>query len=95
MVNVAVAAGDAKRGELIAYTCSGCHGIPAYKNAYPNYHVPKIGGQNKEFIETALKDYRSGARKHSTMEAQAGSLTDQDISDIAVYFSQAGQAKQD
>ncbi len=80
---------------FMASTCTGCHGIPAYKNAYPNYHVPKIGGQNKEYIETALKDYRSGARKHSTMEAQAGSLSDQDISDIAVYFSTAEQTKQD
>lgn len=91
----AMAEGDAVRGEKIAYTCTGCHGIPNYKNAYPSYHVPKIGGQNAAYLETALKDYRSGVRQHSTMEAQAGNLTDQDISDIAAYFSQLGQNKQE
>ncbi|MCW8870640.1 MAG: cytochrome c [Proteobacteria bacterium] len=90
-----MAEGDAVRGEKIAYTCTGCHGIPKYKNSYPNYHVPKIGGQNAAYLETALKDYRTGARQHGTMQAQAGSLSDQDISDIAAYFSQLGQDKQD
>jgi cytochrome c553 len=91
----AMAEGDPVRGEQIAYTCTGCHGIPKYKNSYPNYHVPKIGGQNAAYLETALKDYRDGARRHGTMQAQAGSLSDQDISDIAAYFSQLGQNQQD
>lgn len=40
------AAGDASHGEKIAYTCTGCHGIPFYQNTYPQYHVPRLGGQN-------------------------------------------------
>ena len=39
-------AGDVARGEKLAYTCHGCHGIPNLKNAYPNYSVPKLGGQH-------------------------------------------------
>lgn len=81
------AAGDAKAGEAKAYTCTGCHGISGYKNAYPNYHVPKIGGQNYDYLVVALKGYRAGERKHPTMRVQAESMTDQDIEDIATYLS--------
>ena len=82
------AQGDAAAGKDRFYTCLGCHGIPDYANAYPTYHVPKIAGQHATYIESALKAYRSGARKHSTMRAQASSLSDQDIKDIAAYLSQ-------
>ena len=78
--------GDPEAGKTKAYTCTGCHGIPAYNNVYPTYHVPKIGGQNYEYIVSALKQYRAGERSHETMRAQAGNLTDQDIADIASYF---------
>ena len=40
--------GDATKGLQLTYTCLGCHGVTGYKNAYPNYHVPKIGGQTEE-----------------------------------------------
>ncbi len=83
---VAPAEGDPEQGRQKAYTCTGCHGIPGYNNAYPNYHVPKIGGQNYPYVVLALKAYRAGERTHPTMAAQAGSLTDQDIEDIASYF---------
>lgn len=87
MSSHAVAAPDAENGKKIAYTCTGCHGIPFYKNTYPSYSVPRLGGQNEAYIAIALKAYRSGERKHSTMQAQAGNLTDQDIADIAAYFA--------
>lgn len=81
------AAGDVGNGKLISYTCTGCHGIKFYMNAYPSYHVPRLGGQNEAYIISALKAYRSGERSHSTMKAQAGSLSDQDIADISAYFA--------
>lgn len=81
------AAGDVEEGKVKSYTCTGCHGIKFYKNVYPNYHVPRLGGQNEAYIVSALKAYRSGERSHTTMVAQAGSLTDQDIADIAAYFA--------
>lgn len=80
-------AGDAERGKLIGYTCTGCHGIPGYYNAQPAYHVPKLGGQNADYIEVALQGYRRGTRAHDTMRAQASSLSDQDIADVAAYFA--------
>jgi cytochrome c553 len=79
--------GDAARGAVLGETCAGCHGVPGYHNAYPSYHVPKLGGQNADYIEVALQGYRRGTRGHETMQAQASSLTDQDIADVAAYFA--------
>lgn len=87
----ASAQGDPDRGEVLAYTCSGCHGIPFYKNVYPTYSVPKLGGQNQEYLITALKAYRSGERRHPTMQAQAATLSDQDILDVTAYFVSIGE----
>ena len=84
-------AGDAETGRVKAYTCTGCHGIPGYNNVYPTYKVPKIGGQNYEYLVSALKAYRAGERHHSTMELQAASLSDQDIDDIAAFFASLGK----
>jgi cytochrome c553 len=78
--------GDAGRGESLAFTCIGCHGVDSAVNAYPTYHVPKLGGQNGDYIEVALQGYRAGTRTHATMQAQAAGLSDQDIADIAAYF---------
>jgi cytochrome c553 len=80
-------AGDAERGAVLAQTCAGCHGIPGSFNANPTYHVPKLGGQNSDYIEVALQGYRRGTRGHETMQAQASSLSDQDIADVAAYFA--------
>jgi cytochrome c553 len=79
-------AGDAERGAVLAQTCTGCHGIPGYYNAQPAYHVPRLGGQNADYIEVALQGYRRGTRGHDTMQAQASTLSDQDIADVAAYF---------
>jgi cytochrome c553 len=87
------AKGDAKVGKQLAYTCTGCHGIVEYKNAYPNYRVPKIGGQNEQYIVNALTAYKKGERNHPTMHAQAMSFSDQDIADIAAYLSSLKPAK--
>ena len=87
----AQAAGDKEAGRVTAYTCAGCHGIPGYNNVYPTYAVPKVGGQNYEYLVAALKAYRNGERDHPTMELQASSLTDQEIENIAAYFSSIGK----
>jgi len=85
-----VQAGDADAGKQKAYTCLGCHGVLHYVNTYPTYHVPKLGGQHKEYLIAALKAYRSKTRAHGTMQANADLLTDEDIEDIAEYFASQG-----
>lgn len=79
--------GDAARGKILAYTCLGCHGIEDYRNAYPNYTVPRLGGQHADYIIAALKEYAADTRTHPTMHVQASTLSDQDMQDIAAYFS--------
>jgi cytochrome c553 len=79
--------GNPEAGRQLVYTCQGCHGITGYKNAYPNYKVPMIGGQSAEYLSQALHEYREGKRKHPTMQAQAQSFSDQDIADITAFLS--------
>lgn len=85
------AAGDPAAGKLKFDTCTGCHSIPGYSNAYPTYRVPRIGGQNEQYIIAALQAYKAGQRNHETMESQAASLSDQDMADIAAYVAAAGK----
>ena len=89
LAGTAQAAGDVQRGKQIGYTCLGCHGIENYKNAYPNYSVPKLVGQHPEYIVAALKSYRGKQRSLGTMYAQASSLSDQDMEDVAAYLASA------
>lgn len=79
--------GDAGAGKNKAMTCMGCHAIDGYNNVYPSYRVPRLGGQHEAYIVAALQAYKSGQRDHATMVAQAASLSEQDMKDIAAYFS--------
>jgi cytochrome c553 len=83
-------AGDPARGQVLSDTCMGCHGIPGYRNAYPSYRVPKLGGQHPDYIVIALQGYKNQTRPHKTMHAQAASLSDQDMKDIAAFFASEG-----
>ena len=82
-------AGDAGKGREKVAMCQGCHGIDGWRTAFPEvYRVPKLSGQNPQYIVLALKEYKNGNRGHPTMKAIAASLTDADMADIAAYFSQ-------
>lgn len=85
--------GDPAAGRVKATTCKGCHGIPGYVTVYPTYPVPRVGGQHAKYIVSALKAYRAGKRDHATMHAQARSLSNQDIVDIAAWFSSLAPVK--
>lgn len=78
--------GDASKAKVAM--CIGCHGIPGYKASFPEvYSVPMIAGQNAQYIETSLQAYAKGDRSHPTMNAIAGSLSAQDMADLAAYYS--------
>jgi cytochrome c553 len=86
-------AGDAHAGRQKTAMCAGCHGIDGWRTAYPEvYAVPRIGGQHAAYIARALQQYRSGERTHPSMKAIASSLSDQDIADLAAYYSSLGTA---
>ncbi|MBH32478.1 MAG: cytochrome c family protein [Gammaproteobacteria bacterium] len=79
-------------GEKLSSGCLGCHGIVSYSNIYPYFLVPKLANQHKEYIVISLKAYKSGQRKHPTMNAQASKLSDNQIELIADYFSKLGES---
>jgi cytochrome c553 len=81
-------AGDVKAGESKAAMCIGCHGIVGYQNSFPEIHrVPKISGQSAPYIVAALNAYKKSERKHPTMRGVAASLSDQDMADLAAFYS--------
>ncbi len=83
--------GDAKAGESKNAMCIGCHGIKGYQASFPEvYKVPMISGQGAKYIASALNGYKKGERKHPTMRGVAEALSDQDIADLAAYYSASG-----
>jgi cytochrome c553 len=68
-----------------AERCASCHGGPAAATLRAD--IPRLAGQKAAYLELALKDYRSGARKHIVMQQQALSLTEAEIDEVAVYYA--------
>ena len=83
--------GDAKAGETKIAMCIGCHGIKGYQASFPEvYKVPMISGQSAKYIASSLHAYKKGERKHPTMRGIAESLSEQDMVDLAAYYSVHG-----
>jgi cytochrome c553 len=83
--------GDATAGKAKIAMCIGCHGIVGYQASFPEvYKVPKISGQSAKYIVSALNAYKKGERKHPTMRGIADALSDQDMADLASYYSVHG-----
>ena len=85
--------GDASAGETKNAMCIGCHGIKGYQASFPEvYKVPMISGQSAGYITTSLNAYKKGERKHPTMRGIAEALSDQDIADLAAFYSADGKS---
>jgi cytochrome c553 len=79
--------GDAAAGREKTQMCIGCHGIEGWRTAFPEvYSVPRIYGQHPAYIIRALQSYKNGQRSHPSMRAIAGSLSDQDMANLAAYY---------
>ena len=86
--------GSASAGAGKNSMCIGCHGIDGYRTAFPTvYTVPKIAGQSAIYIVNALNAYKKGDRNHPSMRGIAASLSEQDMADLAAYYSTAPLAK--
>jgi cytochrome c553 len=84
----APAQGNADAGRQKSSMCVGCHNIPGYKTAFPAvYSVPKLDGQHAAYIMSALRAYKASERQHPSMRAVAASLSDQDMADLAAFYS--------
>lgn len=84
-LNTVQAEGDPAAGKQLSAQCAGCHG-PDGNSTSPNF--PKLAGQHEDYIIHALESYQSGTRTNSTMSGMAAPLSEQDIEDLAAYFSQ-------
>ena len=89
VVVAAEVVGNVQNAKAKIEMCIGCHGIPGYKATFPEvYPVPMIGGQSAKYIESALRAYQKGERKHPSMKGIAASLSEQDIADVAAFYAQ-------
>lgn len=79
------AAGDAEAGKNKSTTCVACHGADG-NSSVPNF--PKLAGQSANYIVKQLQDMKSGARTVPEMAAFLPGLNDQDIQDLAAYYSE-------
>jgi cytochrome c553 len=80
----AAAAGDAKAGRAKALVCQACHGIDGLSKV-PD--APNIAGQVEDYLVTQLQAFKSGARRSETMSVVASTLSDEDVRNLAAYFS--------
>ncbi|MGD8567545.1 MAG: c-type cytochrome [Gammaproteobacteria bacterium] len=81
---MAWATGDAATGKEKSQVCQGCHGVDG--NSYaPNF--PNLAEQHVSYITKQLHNYQDGKRVNETMSSMVTGLSDQDIKDIAAYFS--------
>jgi cytochrome c553 len=81
-----MAAANADRGaEKAKQVCAACHGADGNTPLQPEY--PRIAGQHADYLNKALRDYQTGARKNAIMGTQAANLSRQEMQDLAAYFS--------
>jgi cytochrome c553 len=84
---------DAGKNQTAVVNCASCHGAAGAKpvvtkDTPADQHPPLLAGQHADYLVHSLKQYRSGKRKHAIMQSNAEKLTDKDINDLAVYYSQ-------
>lgn len=82
--STAMAQGDAEAGKGKSAVCAACHG-PTGTSAIPMY--PDLAGQHGAYIVKQLKAFKDGSRVDPTMAPMAAGLSDQDMDDLAAYFS--------
>lgn len=84
ILSMNIQAGDAAAGKAKSANCAGCHGMNGKSN---NPMYPNLAGQKENYLVKATKDYRDGNRKDPMMGSMVTGLSDDDIADLAAYFS--------
>ena len=80
-------AGDVASGRAKSAQCVACHGL---EGVAPNPTFPHLAGQNAAYLQIQLESFRGGERYHALMTPVAQSLSDEDMADLATYFSSIG-----
>lgn len=84
-VPAALAAGDAEAGKSKAAACAACHGPDGNS---PTGQYPNLAGQGAPYLVKQLQDFKAGRRDNAIMKGMAANLSEQDMEDLAAYFSQ-------
>ncbi len=79
-----VNAADVEKGKEKSTMCVACHGVDGNSIA-PTF--PNLAGQHAAYLAKAIKDYRDGRRTDPSMNPMVKSLTDDDVANLAAYFS--------
>ncbi|PWC52473.1 cytochrome c [Azospirillum sp. TSO22-1] len=77
-------AGDPQAGKRKAGQCQTCHGMDGVAKIP---QAPNLAGQQELYLKKALTDYKTGARRNEMMSLVAPALSEQDIDDLAAYYS--------
>ena len=78
------AKGSYEAGKAKSTTCAGCHGADGVSTV-PSF--PKLAGQQRDYLYHSLLAYKSGKRKNPIMAGQVQTLSDEDMQDLAMFFS--------
>ena len=90
MTSVVYAAGDVAAGKEKSDICKGCHGVEGNS---PDGEIPSLAGQHADYLTKQIRAFQTGEKRvNDIMQGMVASLTEQDILDIAVYFSTQKQA---
>lgn len=79
-----LASGSIENGKQKAATCFACHGADG-NSVDPQY--PRLAGQYNMYLQQVLREYKDGQRENPIMKGMVATLSDQDIEDVAAYFS--------
>src|SRR5699024_11710096 len=84
VIAVAQAAGNVEAGKAKSATCAACHGVDGNS---PSGQYPNLAGQGAPYLFKQLQDFKSGARDNDIMKQMVKNLSEQDMKDLAAYFS--------
>ena len=84
LLSASVLAGDADAGKAKSAVCAACHGGAGIS---PNAIWPNLAGQKEEYLVAQLKAFKSGERKNAQMSAMAAGLSEEDMANLAAYYS--------
>jgi cytochrome c553 len=76
--------GDPAAGAQKAAVCGACHGVDG-NSLNPEW--PKLAGQQASYIAAQLDAFKQGQRVNVIMAPNAMTLSEQDMADLAAYFS--------
>ena len=77
-------AADIEAGRQKSASCVGCHGVDGNSDSPVN---PDMAGQKEQYLVTTMLDYKSGKRQHSLMQAILAPMSEEDIRDMAAFYS--------